>query len=197
MTSKLEILPFAKLCVEYKIGDELPTKIEVEVLDPFTEMKHIEEVKVSYPSEPFVCSACKSLGHVIGACPNVLRQWVRKESPPLPSKETVEVKEQEQNEPPKASGDNTKQTNTATMQDTQAAVSEAVDGNGPESTKGENGWTTIMSRKSKLSPTRGSNPNSSTATAIKLPIYSALSKSLNKGKNKKAMRYVGSRSPSH
>ncbi|KAK1384250.1 hypothetical protein POM88_021985 [Heracleum sosnowskyi] len=197
MTSKLEILPFAKLCVEYKIGDELPTKIEVEVLDPFTEMKHIEEVKVSYPSKPLVCSACKSLGHVIGACPNVLRQWVRKETPPLPSKETVEVKEHEQNEPPKASGDNTKQTDTATVQDTQAAVSKTVDGNCPESTKGENGWTTILSRKSKLSPTRGSKPNSSTSTAIKLPIYSALSKSLNKGKNKNARRYGGTRSPSH
>lgn len=37
LTSRLEILPFAKLCVDYKIGDDLPSAIEVEVLDPITE----------------------------------------------------------------------------------------------------------------------------------------------------------------
>ncbi|KAK1369731.1 hypothetical protein POM88_035823 [Heracleum sosnowskyi] len=197
LTSKLEILPFAKLCVEYKIGDELPNKIEVEVLDPITEMKHLEEVKVSYPIKPLVCSACKSLGHVIGACPNVSRQWVRKDTPPVPSKVTVDVTVQTQNEPPKASVDNSKQTEKNTMQDAQAVDSKIVDESGSENIKGENDWTTIQARKSKLSPARDSTSNPTTATALKLPIYSALTKSLNKGKNKKARRFGGTRSPSH
>lgn len=46
-SSKLEILPFA--CVEYKIGDELPNYLKIEVLDPVTEEVHIEVVKVTYP----------------------------------------------------------------------------------------------------------------------------------------------------
>ncbi|KAK1394372.1 hypothetical protein POM88_013428 [Heracleum sosnowskyi] len=47
--SRLEILHFGKLCVEYKIGNELPNKIEVEVLDPVIEEIRIEEVKASNP----------------------------------------------------------------------------------------------------------------------------------------------------
>lgn len=41
-TSKLEILPYARMCVNYHIGDDLPTKLEVEVLDPITDEKHVE-----------------------------------------------------------------------------------------------------------------------------------------------------------
>lgn len=36
-TSRLEVLPFAKLCVEYEIGNSLPTCLDVEVLDPVSE----------------------------------------------------------------------------------------------------------------------------------------------------------------
>ncbi|KAK1388167.1 hypothetical protein POM88_016345 [Heracleum sosnowskyi] len=79
LTSKLEILPFAKLCVEYKIGDDLPSKIEVEVMDPISELKHMEVVRVSYPNKPLICSACKALGHLTGDCPKASRHWVRKD----------------------------------------------------------------------------------------------------------------------
>lgn len=78
-TSKLEVLPYAKMCVNYKIGDELPSTLDVEVLDPVLEEITISQVLVSYPAKPLVCSACKSLGHLIGACPRTVRQWVRKE----------------------------------------------------------------------------------------------------------------------
>ncbi|KAK1372474.1 hypothetical protein POM88_028667 [Heracleum sosnowskyi] len=196
MTSKLEVLPFAKLCVDYKIGDELPTKIEVEVLDPITELKHIEEVKVSYPLKPLVCSACKSLGHIIGACPNVTRQWVRKDVPPVKDKETVEVTVDELSEPISASGSGAKQPdNVEDLETGQAPVSH--NGDDPVNTKGEHGWTTVQSKKSKLSPSRDLSSHTSLSAALKLPIYSAISKSLNKGKNKKVRRFEGTRSPSH
>ena len=79
LTSRLEILPFAKMCVQYTIGDDLPTQIPVKVLNPSSGEKTEEMVLVSYPNKPMVCSACKSLGHLIGACPTVIRKWVRKE----------------------------------------------------------------------------------------------------------------------
>lgn len=80
LTSKLEILPFAKLCVEYKVGNDLPDKIEVETLIPGTDIKKVETVSVQYPFKPLVCSACKSLGHIVGACPFATRSWVMKEN---------------------------------------------------------------------------------------------------------------------
>lgn len=78
LTSKLEILPFAKLCVNYKVGNPLPEKIEVEALDPCTGETTIEEVIVSYPVKPLFCSACNSLGHKVGACPSAKKFWVQR-----------------------------------------------------------------------------------------------------------------------
>lgn len=51
------------------------------MIDPDSEIKHVESVLVSYPSRPLVCTACNSLGHLIGACPKVTRQWVKKQRP--------------------------------------------------------------------------------------------------------------------
>lgn len=84
LTKKLEILPFAKLCVDYSIGDALPTKLNVEVLEPYSETISIHEVLVSYPNMPSVCHGCRSLGHLIGACPKTTRMWVRKGSASAP-----------------------------------------------------------------------------------------------------------------
>ncbi|KAK1397099.1 hypothetical protein POM88_006962 [Heracleum sosnowskyi] len=78
LTSKLEVLPFAKMCVEYKIGDALPDKIEVESLDPITGEISIVEVLVQYPIRPLVCTGCHSLGHPVSACPITKRRWVVK-----------------------------------------------------------------------------------------------------------------------
>lgn len=79
LTSRMEVMPFAKICVEYTIGNDLPSSIPVTTLDPLTGEKGIVEVHVSYPARPLVCTACKSLGHLVGACPKVTRKWVRKE----------------------------------------------------------------------------------------------------------------------
>ncbi|KAK1397096.1 hypothetical protein POM88_006959 [Heracleum sosnowskyi] len=78
LTSKLDILPFAKMCVHYKIGDALPDKIEVESLDPTSGAMSIVEVLVHYPVKPLVCTGCHSLGHPISACPSTTRRWVVK-----------------------------------------------------------------------------------------------------------------------
>lgn len=78
LTSKLEVLPFAKMCVNYKIGDALPDKIEVQSLDPSSGEMTIAEVLVHYPSKPLVCTGCHSLGHPISACPTTIRRWVVK-----------------------------------------------------------------------------------------------------------------------
>ena len=81
LTKKLEILPFAKLCVDYNIGDALPTKLNVEVLEPNSDKVVLHEVLVSYPHMPVVCNGCRSLGHLIGACPKTVRKWVEKKRP--------------------------------------------------------------------------------------------------------------------
>ncbi|KAK1369733.1 hypothetical protein POM88_035825 [Heracleum sosnowskyi] len=210
MTSKLEILPFAKLCVEYTIGDDLPTKIEVEVLDPVTEIKHIEEVKVSYPIKPLVCKACKSLGHVIGACPIATRQWVQKDKPQSMGNESTGTPMQnnlsvapehtfQAQEPPVVVAERKE---TVVVQGdplTDGLIKEDISGS--KSKKGEDDWTTIQSHKSKLNAAtefvsmQAKDPTASTAP--NLPIYSALAKSINKGKQKKARRSGGVRSPSH
>lgn len=78
LTSQLEVLPFAKMCMQYKVGDPLPNVIEVVDLDPITEQKNIVEVKVTYLNKPMICSHCKSLGHLVGACPATTRVWVQK-----------------------------------------------------------------------------------------------------------------------
>ncbi|KAK1405698.1 hypothetical protein POM88_005303 [Heracleum sosnowskyi] len=78
LTSRLEILPFVKVCVEYIVGNDLPSKIEAMNLNPVTEEMTVVEVVVSYPNKPRVCSGCKALGHIVGACPITKRQWVQK-----------------------------------------------------------------------------------------------------------------------
>lgn len=69
LTSRFEVLPFAKVCLEFTIGKDLPSSIEALDLDPATEEERIVEVKVSYPYKPRICSSCHALGHIVGACP--------------------------------------------------------------------------------------------------------------------------------
>lgn len=79
LTAKLEVLPFAKMCVQYTVGNDLPSKLDVTVLDPISNDKAISTVLVSYPNKPLVCLGCKSLGHLVAACPHVSRKWVKKD----------------------------------------------------------------------------------------------------------------------
>lgn len=81
LTSQLEVLPFAKMCVQYKLGNDMPNKIQALTLDPYTGEKSVVDILVSYPNRPLVCVACHSLGHLVGACPRATREWVRKEKP--------------------------------------------------------------------------------------------------------------------
>ncbi|KAK1358488.1 hypothetical protein POM88_051744 [Heracleum sosnowskyi] len=65
LTSKLEMLPLAKMCVSYKIGDPLPNEIMVSAIDPSTEESYTAKVLVSYPIRPLSCNGCHSLGHSV------------------------------------------------------------------------------------------------------------------------------------
>ena len=82
-TTLLNPVQFAKICVRYKVGDPLPEKVRVAVLDPKTlevSPSAFVEIAVSYPQRPLFCSGCKQLGHSIGACPSIKRVWVQKPS---------------------------------------------------------------------------------------------------------------------
>lgn len=74
LTSQLNPLQFAHLCVTYHYGDPLPEVIQVATLDDGPPV----QVKISYPNRPLSCSGCKSLGHSIAACPVSKREWVQK-----------------------------------------------------------------------------------------------------------------------
>ncbi|KAK1370806.1 hypothetical protein POM88_036898 [Heracleum sosnowskyi] len=78
LTSRSEVLPFAKVCVEYIVGNDLPSKIEAMDQNPVTEEMTVVEVAVSYLNKPRFCSGCKTLSHIVGACPTTKRQWVQK-----------------------------------------------------------------------------------------------------------------------
>lgn len=87
-TSQLELLPFARMCVDYKVGDLLPDKIPVLTLDARGN-KSVVDVAVEYAKKPLVCSGCKELGHLVSACPISTRIWVRKQGP-LPKSGSME-----------------------------------------------------------------------------------------------------------
>lgn len=74
-TSKLQVMPFAMLQVQYELGDPLPNEIKAATLHPVTNEESIEIVNVTYPERPMVCFGCKSLGHSVGACPITKREW--------------------------------------------------------------------------------------------------------------------------
>lgn len=90
-TSKLEILPFAKMQVKYKLGDPLPNEIQASVIDPITEERSIVKVIVTYPVRPLSCSGCHSLGHSVAACPSVTRVWQRKDINPRKPEEPTKT----------------------------------------------------------------------------------------------------------
>lgn len=81
LTSQMNVLPFARMCVQYKVGDPLPDKIKAVDLNPCTKAKSIVEVLVDYQQKPKVCASCKSLGHIMTVCPISINKWVRKEQP--------------------------------------------------------------------------------------------------------------------
>lgn len=77
LTSQLEVLPFARFCVDYVVGADLPALIPVSVVDSFGN-KSVVDVKVEYAQKPLFCTGCKALGHLVSVCPSVQRIWVQK-----------------------------------------------------------------------------------------------------------------------
>lgn len=55
LTSQLDLLPFTKMCIEYTVGNDLPSKIPVMALD-LKGNKTMVEVLVEYVQKPLVCS---------------------------------------------------------------------------------------------------------------------------------------------
>ncbi|KAL1818311.1 hypothetical protein ACET3Z_013180 [Daucus carota] len=71
------------MCVDYKLGDDLPSKIPVKVLD--NSGKHgVVDIHVEYVNKPQVCTGCKALGHTVASCPVTQRIWVQKRAPSAP-----------------------------------------------------------------------------------------------------------------
>lgn len=69
LTEKLNIRPYARFCVEFKLGDKILDKIQATVLDPWTGGKSVVDVDIEYQTVPKVCDFCDSLGHLSSVCP--------------------------------------------------------------------------------------------------------------------------------
>lgn len=182
MTSQLNPVQFAKLCVRHKVGDPLPEKIKVAVMD----MEKLElstsefaDIEVSYPQRPLICSGCKKLGHMVGACPVVKRVWVQKgvKAPDLVTGNTqTTVEECPVLKPSVPSAPD--------QEDQVQPKISSVDDSGGE-------WTTVTNKKHSASSSSaivGQVPEP-------LPIFKALSKSMSKGQLKRVRKATGKGSP--
>nr|XP_017228789.1 PREDICTED: uncharacterized protein LOC108204034 [Daucus carota subsp. sativus] len=208
VTSQLNPVQFAKMCVRYTVGDVLPEKIKVAVLDAKSKepsLTEFAEVEVSYPQRPMVCSGCRSLGHLVGACPVVKRVWVQKK-PPVPP-------------------ENGQQSQSNNMQQGQEGTSAADLKSDPSATvdgpvvvpvvpiqpqasdlivqveqvvKNNEEWTTVKSKKSSnsQSKTEASVPSSiPVVNSGNLPIFTALAKSMSRSQLKRVRNSAGKNSP--
>ncbi|XP_074364599.1 uncharacterized protein LOC141705599 [Apium graveolens] len=81
LTAQLNILPFARFCVEYNAGAPLPDFIEAMMPDHFNGGKCIVKVTVNYQNKPQTCKSCHSLGHVDLVCPSRPRGERKTEKP--------------------------------------------------------------------------------------------------------------------
>lgn len=135
LTTQLNPLPFAKMCVSYKIGEPLPDKLCVATMDPVAEGKMFSEVVVTYHSKPIICKGCNSLGHQAGAYPSIKRVWVLKRN----TGETSGVKEGG------TQAKSGRQDNVVHNTDVAPAISHTND---DSHDKGE--WTTVVSKKWKV-----------------------------------------------
>ncbi|KAK1397097.1 hypothetical protein POM88_006960 [Heracleum sosnowskyi] len=187
LTSKLEVLPFAKFCVTYTLGTDLPNSVKVISLDPVSKEKLTSEVSFSYPNKPLMCTGCCSLGHTIGACPKATRSWVRKEKQPNSAfgEEKVGVNK----EPIKEGSDvrhpvSTEEEEVITgslspkTSEEDIKIAEA----GEEGIKdAEDGvWQTVKAKKSKKDHGTSISDN----LMGSLPIYNAVSRAISKNQKK-------------
>ncbi|KAK1360679.1 hypothetical protein POM88_045153 [Heracleum sosnowskyi] len=171
LTSKLKVLPFAKVCVNHSLGDSLPNSVQVLSIDPLSGDKVTSEVLFSYPNKPLMCSGCNSLGHTIGACPTASRIWVPK-SRPKEASEEMGVSIDEKVEVP-FKPDNVEPVVPGLVTDPPPAPVENL-----TTGKEEEDWHTV---KKKTKPTVG---EPSFASKGPLPIYKSISRALSKNQKK-------------
>ncbi|KAK1394457.1 hypothetical protein POM88_013513 [Heracleum sosnowskyi] len=157
LTSKLDVLPFAKVCVQYEIGAALPSKIPVMAINPCTGVKEEVDVLISYPIKPLVCTSCKSLGHSIAACPVTKRVWVEKRKqppvePPPPEQHNIETvgKPDKSLVPEEFSGEQHLEPRDS-FRDTTSNTNAVNNVLLPE-VDSEQGWTQVKSKKTKTTP---------------------------------------------
>lgn len=197
-TSQLNPVQFAKMCVRYTVGDPLPEKIKVAALDMKTmDLSPSEtiDIAVSYPQRPRVCSGCKQLGHLIGACPIVKRVWVQKPSQEKQSESSVEPNISKGVSVTATVSNQSTEVNTGQKPIPVEPVTKppVVVGSDVAKTDVEDGaWTTVKGKKS--SPPK-QNPSSSVLNPGQTPIYTALAKSMSKGQLKRARNAAGRGSP--
>ncbi|KAK1356335.1 hypothetical protein POM88_049591 [Heracleum sosnowskyi] len=187
LTQNLDMIPFAKFCVKYKLGDPLPNSITAVALDPVSGDKYNAEVRVSYFNKPLLCDSCHSLGHSVAACQKAKRIWVQKQkidSNGSTGKSDVESSEGVHQGPsPGSPIDNptvTATTGNASM----------VDSSPPS----QDEWTTVKPKKSKINlekevtqtcslsgtsvPPLGTSVVPNVPPAV--PIFNSISRSLSK-----------------
>lgn len=176
LTSKLEVLPFAKFCMNFELGKSLPNSVKVVTLDRVSKEHITSDVLFSYPNKSLMCNGCCSLGHTVGACPNVSRSWVQKVKPPV---EPI-IPEDAASPGPVVNVE---------KHSTEDTFAPQVDNSNME------GWKTVAGRKS----IRTSNPLSS-GSNVKLPYFKSISCALSKnqirGQKKRASKARGRSSPS-
>lgn len=68
ITEKLELINFARICVEISSTSALPDKLDVVVLNVELRSEKVVEVRVEYQNKPQFCLHRKSFGHSILRC---------------------------------------------------------------------------------------------------------------------------------
>ncbi|KAK1351493.1 hypothetical protein POM88_054287 [Heracleum sosnowskyi] len=180
LTSKLEVLPFARFCVNHSLGVSLPNSVQVVSLDPFSGDKVTSTVLFSYPNKPLMCNGCKSLGHTIGACPSATRIWVPKVRPvdiveektsPLTDKGKEKV-----GNPPKIAVE------VPVSKSTSEPLPSDIPGTSVDSAEGD--WLTVKKKSKTISVEA-----SLAAPSSKAPIFSSIAKAI--AKNPKNPKQLG------
>ncbi|KAL1805119.1 hypothetical protein ACET3Z_028187 [Daucus carota] len=144
---------------------------------------------------PRVCSGCKQLGHLIGACPTVKRVWVQKPSQGKNGESSAEpkisIETSSDSAVPKQTTDVKSGLDSVPVAPVKELKEPPVDVVG-EATVADGEWTTVQGKKS-LPPKQNHGPT--ILNPGPTPIYSALAKSLSKGQLKRARNVAGRGSP--
>lgn len=85
MTSKNELMNFARVCVEVKATFSFPSSINAVVWNDAISENITVPVEVEYQGRPPSCPSCKVFGHSPLKCPKANYQWIPKAQPPSDS----------------------------------------------------------------------------------------------------------------